>query len=203
MAKLSRSRLHGFLLVVVAIFTCRLAAASEHNLSAHLGAPVPLVVHGASSTDSGGGLKFASTTQLDYDRTIYETLYAGGWAATSLLVSDNNLDSRLTLSSAGAQVTWRPTEGSESGYELSTSVGLGALFAHIRVDDNISKNTLSVGARVAVRIERAVTPAWNAGVSLGMESYRPPLFNAIWFNQRLGATSLLMLAIAVRWNSGS
>lgn len=204
MAKLLGSKSCVLILPLAMVLACPSAAASEHNVSAHLGVPVPLVVYGASSGPGGGdGLKFLSTAQLEYDHRIYRALFVGGWGGSGLLVSNNSLGSLLNLSSAGAQVIWRPAEGNESGYELSTSVGLGALFTYIRVDDNISKNTLSLGARVVMRIERALTPAWNAGVALGMESYLPPLGHALWFNQRLGMTSLLTVAIVVRWNSRS
>lgn len=179
------------------------AAADDHVVAAQVGVPVALSLHGVRPGGSADGALFG-TGQISYAYGIGKSssIFVGGWTGLSIFYAGNELGSHVELITGGPELLWRPTWWQTRDLQITAGAGVGGLLAAVTIDENISRKTVAVGARLSVRVERRFAAQWSAGLGVGLEVYGAPLHDRIWFNRALGGTSFVTAGLSVAWTPG-
>jgi hypothetical protein len=170
------------------------ASAAPLTLRSRLGLPVPLTVYGFNTQSDS-----VSTRRPIYGGLTLDLAWAPAWQAglrvggMTLVGEDGANSADVWFVSMGGHVRHQPVSG------LSVTLGPSVLRNAIIIDENIRLDTWALGAAGGVGWAFALSDAWTIDAEVGLQTYLPPWNKATYFNQPLGRTVLLTLAVGVSW----
>lgn len=169
---------------------------AQPAVRARIGLPVPLTVYGFNTQSDS-----VSTRRPLYGGLAIDFDWALAWRAglrlggMTLVGQDGANAADVWFVSSGGYVLYQPRLG------LGIALGPSILRNAVIIDENIRLDTWALGAASHVGWGFAVGRGWTLDAELGLEAYLPPWNKATYFNQPLGRTILLTLALGTSWTA--
>lgn len=169
-------------------------------LRAHAGVPVPITLYGYDAQSGGVSTRAPVYGGVGMTYLIAEPWSAGARLSGATLIGEHgDNEARAWFVSGGLEAElrcWAPgTDDALGG--LSVALGPSLLRNAVVVDENIRIDTWALGARGAVLAGWPLAEAWSIEGAVAFEIYGPPLDKETYFNEPLGRTALLTLALGV------
>lgn len=161
------------------------------------GVPIPLTVYGFNTQADSVSTHRPLYGAIDIALTLRPEWQVGARLGGMTLVgADGASEADAWFIAGGLQVNWTPL----ADWPWRVSLGPSLLRNAVIVDENIRLDTWAWGARAATGYAWPLHPHWAIDVEAGIEAYRPPWNKATFFNQPLGRTVLMTIALGLRWS---
>ena len=175
----------------------------EHRLSLGVGVPIPFEAYGsdASLQDAGVDLAFLLHARAGYAVNPFASMPALVLGARSSVSTATVTDGELSL--WGWVVLVGPLAGARvaidalPGTTLTAGAGPALSRSGFRIDTSLHREFWTAAFFGFFQLSFAVTEPLELTFDAGLEHVRPAPEDETFFNQRLGSTTLLTLALGV------